>query len=39
MCKVKMIKFATEAAINILRIDEVIKLNPKPTGRPQDDEE
>jgi len=39
MCKIKMIKFATEAAINILRIDEVIKLNPKPTGRPQDDEE
>jgi len=39
MCKVKMIKFATEAAINILRIDEVIKLNPKPTGRPEDEEE
>jgi len=39
VCKIKMIKFATEAAINILRIDEVIKLNPKPTGRPQDDEE
>jgi len=39
MCKIKMIKFATEAAINILRIDEVIKLNPKPTGRPEEDEE
>eukprot|EP01111_Echinosteliopsis_oligospora_P013950 TRINITY_DN514_c0_g1_i1.p1 TRINITY_DN514_c0_g1~~TRINITY_DN514_c0_g1_i1.p1 ORF type:complete len:545 (+),score=203.45 TRINITY_DN514_c0_g1_i1:148-1782(+) len=29
MSKVKMIKFATEAAITILRIDETIKLNPK----------
>jgi len=27
--KVKCIKFATEAAITILRIDEVVKLNPK----------
>lgn len=29
MSKVKMIKFATEAAITILRIDEIITLNPK----------
>jgi len=29
MSKVKMIKFATEAAITILRIDDLIKLNPK----------
>jgi len=29
MSKVKMIKFATEAAITILRIDELITLNPK----------
>lgn len=28
--KVKLIKFATEAAITILRIDDMIKLNPKP---------
>ena len=28
--KVKCLKFATEAAITILRIDEVVKLNPKP---------
>lgn len=34
VCKTKIIKFATEAAINILRIDEVITLNPKPSGRP-----
>ena len=39
MCKVKMIKFATEAAINILRIDEVIKLNPEPKGHQQDEDE
>ncbi len=29
MSKVKMIKFATEAAITILRIDELITLYPK----------
>lgn len=29
MGKVKMIKFATEATITILRIDDLIKLNPK----------
>jgi T-complex protein 1 subunit alpha len=29
MSKVKMIKFATEAAITILRIDELVTLNPK----------
>jgi T-complex protein 1 subunit alpha len=28
--KVKSIKFATEAAITILRIDDLIKLHPKP---------
>lgn len=28
--KVKSIRFATEAAITILRIDDLIKLNPKP---------
>jgi len=40
MSKIKSIKFATEAAITILRIDDVIKLNPKadPKG-PHDDEE
>jgi len=30
MSKVKSIRFATEAAITILRIDDMIKLNPKP---------
>jgi len=30
MSKIKSIKFATEAAITILRIDDLIKLNPKP---------
>eukprot|EP00727_Mastigamoeba_balamuthi_P008042 m51a1_g3859 putative tcp1- isoform a (482) ;mRNA; f:405003-407464 len=35
--KIKCLKFATEAAINILRIDEVIKLRPKKEARPQDD--
>lgn len=29
MSKVKMIKFATEAAITILRIDDLVTLNPK----------
>jgi T-complex protein 1 subunit alpha len=32
MSKVKSIKFATEAAITILRIDDMIKLNPKEQG-------
>lgn len=38
MSKVKMIRFATEAAITILRIDDSIKMNPaeKP-DRPHDD--
>lgn len=38
MSKVKMIKFATEAAVQILRIDDSIKMNPKedPKG-PHDD--
>ncbi|KAG1666239.1 hypothetical protein FOA52_011541 [Chlamydomonas sp. UWO 241] len=30
MSKVKMIQFATEAAITILRIDDLIRLNPEP---------
>jgi len=30
MSKIKAIRFATEAAITILRIDDMIKLNPKP---------
>jgi len=32
--KVKMIKFATEATITILRIDDLIKLNPKQEEHP-----
>ena len=32
--KIKCLRFATEAAITILRIDDMIKLNPKP---PPDD--
>jgi len=30
MSKIKSIRFATEAAITIMRIDDMIKLNPKP---------
>ena len=30
VCKVKSLKFATEAAITILRIDDMIKLAPEP---------
>jgi len=33
--KVKMIRFATEAAITILRIDDLIKLNPKQQADPR----
>jgi len=33
--KVKMIKFATEATITILRIDDLIKLNPKQEEHPE----
>jgi len=33
MSKIKSIQFATEAAITILRIDDVIKLNPDPEPR------
>ena len=29
MSKIKSLKFATEAAITILRIDDMIKLNPE----------
>ncbi len=32
-CKTKMIQFATEAAITILRIDDVIKLNGEQQGQ------
>jgi len=39
MSKIKSIKFATEAAITILRIDDVIKLNPKVDPKGPDDEE
>jgi len=35
--KVKLIKFATEAAITILRIDDMIKLNPKPEPKNPND--
>jgi len=34
--KIKAIKFATEAAITILRIDDLIRLNPKPEPDPRD---
>lgn len=33
--KVKQIRFATEAAITILRIDDMITLNPKPQQDPR----
>mmetsp|Transcript_16296 Transcript_16296/g.18128 ORF Transcript_16296/g.18128 Transcript_16296/m.18128 type:complete len:547 (+) Transcript_16296:41-1681(+) len=33
LSKVKSIRFATEAAITILRIDDMIKLNPKPAPK------
>ena len=37
MSKTKSIKFATEAAVAILRIDDLIKLNPKaPSKDPHD---
>jgi len=37
--KIKMIRFATEAAVTILRIDDCIKMNPKekPSGPVEDD--
>jgi len=35
--KIKCLKFATEAAITILRIDDMIKLAPQPKGRDQDE--
>ncbi len=31
--KIKSLKFATEAAITILRIDDLIKLNPENEGK------
>jgi len=38
--KIKSIRFATEAAITILRIDDLIRLNPKPEPKgPHDDED
>jgi len=36
MSKVKSIQFATEAAITILRIDDLIRLNPKQPDNPED---
>jgi T-complex protein 1 subunit alpha len=36
--KVKCLKFATEAAITILRIDDMIKLAPQPKGGRDEDE-
>lgn len=38
MSKVKSLKFATEAAITILRIDDLIKLD-KPQKQPSPDDE
>eukprot|EP00696_Hemimastix_kukwesjijk_P009228 gnl/Hemi2/21703_TR7231_c0_g1_i1.p1 gnl/Hemi2/21703_TR7231_c0_g1~~gnl/Hemi2/21703_TR7231_c0_g1_i1.p1 ORF type:complete len:554 (+),score=218.42 gnl/Hemi2/21703_TR7231_c0_g1_i1:48-1709(+) len=38
MSKVKSLQFATEAAITILRIDDLIKMNPKRQDGPDDDE-
>lgn len=37
MSKVKSLKFATEAAITILRIDDLIKINPKEDPRGRDE--
>ena len=34
LSKVKMIQFATEAAITVLRIDDMIKLAPEEQGQP-----
>lgn len=36
--KIKSLKFATEAAITILRIDDLIKLAPEEKGRPGEDD-
>lgn len=36
--KIKSLKFATEAAITILRIDDLIKLEPSPVGHDDRDE-
>jgi len=39
MSKIKMIRFATEAAVTILRIDDCIKINPKADPKhPHDDD-
>jgi T-complex protein 1 subunit alpha len=38
LIKIKYIQFATEAAITILRIDDIIKLNPKPSKHDPHDE-
>lgn len=35
MSKIKSLKFATEAAITILRIDDMIKLMPKEEEQPR----
>lgn len=37
MSKVKCLKFATEAAITILRIDDMIKLEKEQKGQPGDE--
>jgi T-complex protein 1 subunit alpha len=38
LAKIKMIKFATEAAVTILRIDDAIKMNPrKPPKHPHEE--
>lgn len=34
--KIKSLKFATEAAITILRIDDMIKLDPEKKGQDED---
>lgn len=35
--KIKSLKFATEAAITILRIDDMIKLDPEQKGKTYED--
>lgn len=35
--KIKSLKFATEAAITILRIDDMIKLHPEAKGKTYED--
>ena len=35
VCKIKSLKFATEAAITILRIDDLIKIAPEQKDEPR----